>query len=251
MLESLNKILVRLQKTFDPGVIINHIAYWLTNIIIGLFVLLVFFLLWKIIRLLLLKATKRSDMDKTAAALLETLLKYGLFIIGLVTALNSMGIEMSAVMASLGIVGLTIGFAARDALSNLISGILIFIDRPFLIGDLVEIDGVYGKVDRITLRSSRVITVDGKMMAVPNTQVVNKTVASYTNFPHLRLDIPITVAVTENLDLVRSLILGLVLNQKIYLTDPAPRVVVAQLNDYNVMVQLQVWVEDERQHQEI
>ena len=59
-----------------------------------------------------------------------------------------------------GIAGLTIGFAARDALSNIISGILIFWDRPFVIGDLVEVGGQYGRVERITLRSTRIVTPD-------------------------------------------------------------------------------------------
>jgi small conductance mechanosensitive channel len=147
-------------------------------------------------------------------------------------------------------VGLTIGFAARDALSNLISGLLIFLDRPFVIGDLVELEDMYGRVDRITLRSTRIITSDGKMLAVPNTEVINKTVASYTNFPHLRLDIAVTVAVDEDLNRVRLVLLDLVGNDPDYLDQPPPRVVVTQLNDYNVALELQVWLRDERQHVE-
>ena len=83
-------------------------------------------------------------------------------------------VDTSAALASLGIAGLTIGFAARDALSNLISGILIFIDRPFVVGDLVEIEDHYGKVSAITLRSTRIITSDGKMLAVPNAEIINQ-----------------------------------------------------------------------------
>lgn len=125
---------------------------------------------------------------------------------------------------------------------------MIYLDRPFVIGDLVEIDDKYGKVEKITLRSTRVVTVDGKMLAVPNTEVINKTVVSYTNFPHLRLDIPMTVAVTENLDNVRSLLLELTKDNPAYLSDPSPKVVVTQLNDYNVVLELQVWIENEREH---
>lgn len=85
------------------------------------------------------------------------------------------------------------GFSARDALSNLISGILIFLDRPFVIGDLVEIERKYGKVEKITLRSTRVVTKDGRLLAVPNAEIINKTVASYKNFPHLRLYVVVTI----------------------------------------------------------
>lgn len=143
---------------------------------------------------------------------------------------------------------MTIGFALRDTLSNIISGLLIFIDRPFTIGDLVEIDGKYGRVDRISLRTTRVVTPDGKMLAVPNAEVMNKTVTSYTNFPTIRLDVSVTVAVHENLKKVRSILLGLVENNPDYLSTPAPVVVVTALNDYNVALELRVWLEEERQH---
>jgi small conductance mechanosensitive channel len=105
-------------------------------------------------------------------------------------------------------------------------------------------------VEKITLRSTRIITVDGKMLAVPNTEIINKTVASYTNFPHLRIDIAVTVAVTENLANVRKILLDLVEKNPAYLNKPTPRAVVTQLNDYNVTMELQVWLENERQHLE-
>lgn len=139
------------------------------------------------------------------------------------------------------------GFALRDTLLNIISGFLVFVDRPFTIDDLVEIDGQYGRVDKITLRTTRIITVDGRMLAVPNSIVMNKTVASYTNYPHLRIDIAVTVAVTENYD-VREILLALIRSNPAYISNPLPRVVVVKLNDYNVALELQAWLKDERDH---
>ena len=157
-------------------------------------------------------------------------------------------VNTASVLTSLGVVGLTIGFAARDSLSNLISGVLIFWDRPFVIGDLVEVEGHYGRVDRITPRSTRIVTVDGKMLAVPNTTIVNSIVASYTNFPHLRVDVDVTIGTGEDIERARGLMLGLVEGQAGWLAEPAPRVVVTALNDYNVALQLQAWLDDEREH---
>lgn len=142
----------------------------------------------------------------------------------------------------------TLGETLAVMLSNHISGLLIFWDRPFVIGDLVEVGGQYGEVDRITLRSTRVVTVDGKMLAVPNTSIVNTTVTSYTNFPNLRLNIDVTIAVDEDIERVREVILNLVKDDPEFLKDPAPRVVVTALNDYNVALQFQVWIDHERQH---
>jgi small conductance mechanosensitive channel len=247
MRQFIESIVTRLQSIFNPDTMADQLAAWFLNLIVGLLVFVAFYFFWRILRLVL-KSTLRRRVDATAFSFIETMAKFGLLTFAAVTALDAMGIKTSAVLASLGILGLTIGFAARDALSNLISGILIFIDRPFVIGDLVEIEGVYGRVDRITLRSTRVVTNDGRMLAVPNTQIINKTVASYTNFPHLRLDVAVTVAVTENLERARQVMIGLVQNDAAYMKEPPPRVVVTQLNDYNVVLELQAWLDDERQH---
>lgn len=246
----LESITSRLQEIFDPETLGTLLAEWLADLIVGLFVFVAFYMGWRLLRLILRPALRRANVDETASSFIETLVKYGILILGVVTALDSTGIQTSAVLASLGIVGLTIGFAARDALSNVISGLLIFLDRPFVLGDLVEVEGVYGRVDRITLRSTRIVTRDGKMLAVPNTEVINKTVASYTNFPHLRLDITVTVAVTENLERARRVLMDLVRTDPDYMDEPPPRVVVTQLNDYNVALELQVWLRNEREHVE-
>lgn len=244
----IDNIFAKLGEVFDPDTIGTLLANGIINIFVILAVFLLFYLLWKALHWLLQPIFRRSKMDETTTIFANSLIKYGILILGLITALDSVGIKTSAVLASLGIVGLTIGFAARDSLSNLISGIIIFLDRPFVIGDLVEIDGRYGQVERITLRSTRVVTVDGKMLAVPNVDVVNKTVTSYTNFPHLRLNIQVTIGVSEDIEKARKILLDLVSDPSHYMEEPRPSVVVRELNDYNVLLELRVWIENEREH---
>ncbi|MCA9973246.1 MAG: mechanosensitive ion channel family protein [Anaerolineales bacterium] len=244
-------ILNQLQDIFDAAAIGAAVADYLSRIVIGLAVFLVVYLLWSLVRRLVRPVLARTRLDETATTFVMTILKYAILTIGAVNALAAAGINTASVLASLGIAGLTIGFAARDAFSNIISGILIFMDRPFVIGDLVEIDDNYGRVSQITLRSTRIITRDGKMLAVPNSDIINKTVASYTNFPHLRLDIDVTVGVSEDIGRVRRLLLGIVETNPAFLQTPAPRVVVVALNDYNVALQLQAWIADERAHVEM
>lgn len=218
------------------------------QILVGFVVFAVFYALWRLVRLALSPMLRRGKLDRTARSFVEALVKYSILIVGVLVALDAASVRMPAVLASVGIVGLTVGFAARDSLSNLISGVLIYLDRPFVLGDLVEIDKWYGRVERITLRSTRIVTPDGRMLAVPNSEMINKTVVSYTNFPHLRLDIPITIAVTEDLERARDTLLNLVRARDDFLEEPAPRVVVTRLNDYNVVLELQAWLDDERQH---
>ncbi len=238
----------KLHAIFDPETIGAWLAEGIVNLLIAISVYAIFYLVWRIVQFASKPIFTRSKLDETSSIFISSIIKYTILIFGAVTALDSVGIKTSAILTSLGIVGLTIGFAARDSLSNIISGIIIFLDRPFVIGDLVEVDGNYGKVDRITLRSTRIVTVDGKMLAVPNVDVINKTVSSYTNFPHLRLDVQVTVAVTEDIDKARSILLSLVQDESIYMTEPAPSVVVRALNDYNVLLEVRAWIHNERDH---
>ena len=244
----IQNIYSQLKAIFSPTALSLQFAQILSKLIIGAVVLAAFYIAWLLISPVLKMIFKRSRTNEMTSTFLSTLAKYTLLIVGFVTALDSMGIKIGAVLASLGIAGLTIGFAARDSLSNIISGILIFLDRPFVIGDIVEIEGFYGRVEKITLRSTRIITSDGKMLAVPNTEIINKTVASYTNFPNLRLDIQATVGVNEDIEKTRQILFNLLKNKPEFLEEPAPRVVVTALNDYNVAIELQVWLKDERTH---
>ncbi len=249
--EILTIILDRLHKGFSLTSLYDKFAAGLINLVVAIAVFFAFLLLWLLVRWIVAAGFRRANGDATTTAFVQTALKFVLLTIGAITALDSIGIKTSAVLTSLGIAGLTIGFAAKDALSNLISGILIFMDRPFVIGDLVEIDGKYGRVERITLRSTRIVTIDGKMLAVPNTEIINRTVASYTNYPHLRLDVGINIAVDENIDHARSVLLALVLDKPAFMSDPAPCVIVKALNDYNIALEIQVWIFEERNHIEL
>jgi small conductance mechanosensitive channel len=250
MSELLDVILERLQTLFNPETIGTQLVDFMVDFVVALITFAAFYLGWIIIRLLLKRFLPKSRFDQTSQAFITTILQYTILLLGLVNALSVMGVDTAGLLASLGIVGITIGFAARDAFSNLISGILIFLDRPFVIGDLVEVGDNYGRVDQITLRSTRIITSDGKMLAVPNSEIINKTVTSYTNFPNLRLDLAVTVGVHENIDQVRQILFGVIENDPDYLQEPPARVVITQLNDYNVALELQAWIEDERKHVE-
>ena len=137
---------------------------------------------------------------------------------------------------------------AQNTLSNVISGLFIFWDRPFVLHDLIEVDGEYGRVEAITLRSTRLVTVDGRMLAIPNAIIANGKVASYTNFPTLRVDVPVTVAVTEDLGNVRRHLLSIVADDDRYVEEKPPVVVVKTLGDYFVEVELRVWIKDEKTH---
>ncbi len=241
-------IVSRLRDLLDLQALGSRFATLAADALLAIVTILVFLALWQGIRLLVGAILARTRVDETNRTFILALLRFGVFTVALVQALTVAGVNVAALAASVGIAGITIGFAARDSLGNIISGVMVFWDRPFVIGDLVEIGDFYGTVQRITLRSTRIVTVDGRMLAVPNSTIVNTIVASYTNFPHLRLDIGFTIGTGEDVDRVRGMLLELVRDPAIYLADPAPAVVVTAINDYNLQLELRAWIGNEREH---
>ncbi len=244
----MDDVLNKINNILKTSGVLEQMVTLLPKLLSALVILALFYVTWRAARRGAEAIVHRVELDPTAASFIQTVLKYVLMTIGVVTALGKVGINTASILTSLGVAGLTIGFAAKDALSNMISGLFIFWDRPFVIGDLVEIGGEYGRVENITMRSTRVVTPDGRMLAVPNSTVVNTTVASYTNFPHLRLDISFTVGVAENLPKIRDIALTLCRNNEQLMSEPPPEVVVTALNDYNTAMQLRVWLRDEKKH---
>lgn len=163
----LDSLLSRLKAYFDLERLGRLLGERFVDMIIAVVVLAIFCLMWRVLNRVLAPRLKRR-LDKTSIAFTETIIKFSMFSLGVIAALSAAGIKTTALLGSLGVAALTIGCALRDTLSNIISGFLVFLDRPFTIDDLVEIDGKYGRVDRVTLRITRIVTNVGRMLSGPN-----------------------------------------------------------------------------------
>ncbi len=241
-------VLQRLQEIFSTDRIANSVAHFTPRFVIGLIVFLFFYLLYRVLNFLLARMTRRARVEPTAATFLLMAVKYVVLIVGLVMALEELGLDVTTILEGLGIVGLALGFAAKDTLSNIIAGFFLFWDKPFVIGDLIDVSDEYGEVREITMRTTRIVTVDGKLVSIPNSVIVNSKIRSYTMIPHLRLDIDVTIGVNERIDEAREVILQIVRRDERFLTEPAPEVVVIALGDYFVKIELKVWLRDPRIH---
>ena len=129
----------------------------------------------------ILKTIVRRKMDEKSphaniAKVLAGIVKNIMLIVGLITALGTLGVNISAIVAGLGLTGFAFGFAFKDMLSNFISGILIFIYEPFKLGDTIEVEGKTGKVIDINLRYVTIETENQKVL-IPNSISVSKVIA--------------------------------------------------------------------------
>ncbi|MEE2942027.1 MAG: mechanosensitive ion channel domain-containing protein [Verrucomicrobiota bacterium] len=142
-------------------------AEWLPRIGFALLVLFVFWLLAVVARKVIRKAGAVASIDASVINLLARAAYIVLLVVGLVTSLGTLSIDVSAIVASLGLTGFAVGFALKDSISNLLSGVLILIHRPFEVGDSIKVKTFQGRVTSIDLRYTR-LELDGEKILVPN-----------------------------------------------------------------------------------
>jgi small conductance mechanosensitive channel len=244
----MEKFWEELGKYFNYDAIAAQVMLIGKNALQAGIILLAFFIFYRIIRSILHKVMEKFELEKTVVNFLFLGLKYVILIFAIVTALDQIGVNIASLIAGLGIAGIAIGFAAKDTLSNVVAGIFIFWDRPFYIGDLVEIEGEYGEVQNITLRTTRIVTPDGRLVSIPNQKIAENKIISYTMFPHLRLDIGVTIGTGEEIEPARRELLKLVKGDDRFLPDKEPVVLVKELGDYYTALELRAWLDDTKTH---
>lgn len=162
-------------------------------------------------------------------------------------ALVAWQIDVTGWLASAGIVGLAVGFAAKDSLANLFAGMFIIADAPYKIGDVIKFDdGLRGRVTDIGLRSTRILTRDNIEINIPNSIIGNSKVVNESAGPHEkeRVAIKVRVAFGVDLDGVRALLLECPRGQPYVCDDPAPSVLLLSFGDSGLELSLMVWIHE-------
>lgn len=205
----------------------------------------IFWLIYRFVRRVVLGGMARAGVDTSIRDMLASLIKWSILGFGLVIAGNQIGIQIAALLTGVSIIGLAVGFAAQETLSNFIAGIVIFWDKPFKVGDWIEIDGVYAQVQRVTFRSTRLLNGDGDVIIYPNTTMLASKVSNHTTNPKNRVTVEMGIAYKESIDHARQVLLGLVAADARICAEPAPEVVVKECADSSVNLMLRFWIEDE------
>jgi len=216
------------------------------SLISALFVGVFFYVLYRVFGRVIRGVLRRSrGVDRGLEAIvMKTFRVVGWgFIVLLV--LSQLGINLSALIAGLGIAGLAVGFAAKDSLENFISGLTILLDRPFKVGDWVTVGNHFGQVSNITLRSTRLHTLNRETIVFPSLEMVTQAVVNHSAQGVLRVDVDFGIAYKESIDDARETVMALLDGSDDRLApDWDHRVVVTGLNDSSVDLQLRLFIRD-------
>ena len=230
----------------------NSTVGFIPSLIGALFVLILFYIVYRTFGVVLQRVLRSSrHVDVGLESLLMKTYRIVATVFISIMVLAQFGVNVTALLAGLSIAGIAVGFAAKDTLENFISGVTILLDKPFAIGDVVEVEGTYGVVDDLTLRSTRVRTLNNQIMVLPNVHMVNNKVINYTMLGLVRVDIDFGIAYKEFPQQAREVVLRLPEGDDDLHPDFKPEVVVTKLNDSSVDMQLRVYLRDASKEQRI
>ncbi|MEA2701719.1 MAG: hypothetical protein QOE22_428 [Candidatus Parcubacteria bacterium] len=236
----------------DIAFIRAQIFSFVPNLLEAIGIVILAFFFYKLTATPLRKILMRSAVEEWLARIIAyNVYKALVIVVALVGVLGQLGIHVGAALTGIGVISLAIGFIAQDSLSNIVAGFLISIDKPFRVGDYITLGDHYGRIDLITMRSTRIRTQDNTYVVIPNQKIINDVVVDHTANGDTRVNVGVSITYESSVEDARSAILKEVTHIEGVLGNPAPDVVVDKLADSGVNLLIRVWIADSSKERQI
>lgn len=260
-LERINAPVRYLVLVFFAQTAILRLTFWsedairlLNALFFFLYLTIFFWIAWRLIGFSLdwykerqeIETQEQADRIKRALPLVARILYVSLIFVALIIALSHFNVNVTVLMAALGIVGLAFSLAAQDTLNDVINGVLIWMDRPFRIGDRIEIqnENTWGDVVDIGTRTTRIVTPNNAMVIVPNSVIGKNQVVNYTYpSPILRMEVDINVSYDEDLDKVRRVVTAAVRKVDRVLPNQPVEALFRDFGESSISFQVRWWID--------
>ncbi|MBQ9572889.1 MAG: mechanosensitive ion channel family protein [Acidaminococcaceae bacterium] len=187
------------------------------------------------------KVLDRFKLETTVQGFIKGFIKVILNFVALCVVADSIGIPIASVLAVVGMLGLAISLSVQGALSNVANGFLILVTKPFKVGDYVAIAGIEGFVKDVSMLCTKVLTVDNKLIIVPNSEAMGGKITNFSAEDLRRVDIETKAGYDNQFEDVYKAVLEAVMDTPTALQDPAPFVRVSGYTDYAVVYTIRVW----------
>jgi len=191
----------------------------------------------------------KKRLDKHGQDLFKKIVYYFIVIIFVMMALGNLGLDFSGLLLAGGVLGIVLGFASQTVVSNLISGIFMYFDKPLKIGDAVVIEGIEGIVTEIKILSTRIRTWDGNLIRIPNEKLFNSIIENRVSNQVRRFEVVVGIAYREEVDHAINVIKKVVDDHRYVLVEPAPLIYVHKFGDSSVNLLIKVWAPNEYAYQ--
>lgn len=217
-------------------------------LVVGAFVVLLAFFLARIFGSLARRLTARRVDSQLLQQVTGSLIAVLVTLVGIYIALKVSGLSRLAVtvLGGTGLIGLALGFAFRDIAENYLASILISLNRPFSVGDLIEVEGRRGFVRRVTTRGTLLLTIDGNHIQIPNSTVYKSIVINFSSSPRIRKEFSVGIGYDDSVTQAQEIIYSVLTHHEAVLQDPAPTVLVDTLGASTVNLITRFWIDSKR-----
>ena len=209
---------------------------------------LIFLFGWYGIKILIhfiVKMMNRSHIDPIVINFVKSIIHIGLKITLLITVIAQLGVPVTSFVAVLTTAGAAIVLGLQDSMKGIVSGIVILFAKPFVKGDIIEVNTYIGKIQEIQLLYTILMTFDNKMVVIPNNELASSTFVNYSHEDKRRVDMTIDIHYHNDVELAKKLIMN-VINQHPYtLKEPLVYVRVSEYRENSIAISLRVWTETE------
>ncbi|MDT8307852.1 MAG: mechanosensitive ion channel [Anaerolineae bacterium] len=223
--------------------IASRFLLFLPDLVAALVIFVVGIYVANLIARLVRRALLGRGVNVEAAQVITQITRWSLVVLVSITALEQVRFDLRAFIAGLGIVGFTIGFALKDISENFVAGLMLLLQRPFELGDIIEIDDFRGRVTSVSLRATEMETLDGQNIILPNGLVYTSPLINYTRAPLSRIDLDVGVAYGSDLDQVRRVAIEAAQSVPVVLSDPPPYVVFHTFADSSIELTVFYWID--------
>lgn len=214
------------------------------NLLMAVVIVVFFWLLSKVTYSSTMRLFKKTDMNKSLEQLIASILKATVICLGFIVALNVLALDKAvfSLLAGIGVVGLALGFAFQDLASNFISGVMISINSPFKIGQVIKIGDVLGTVAEINLRSTRIKNFDGQDILIPNKEFTTNNLINYSSHGMRKVSVGFGIGYGDDINEAREKVVAAISEIPDILKDPEPAVNFSGFGASSVDLTAWVWI---------
>jgi len=212
------------------------------DVLIALVIFVIALYLARILSSIVRKMLDHRKIPLGVVQLFSQLTYWTVIVTGVILALQRF-FNVIPFVAGLGIVGLTVGLALQDVMKNFVAGLIILIQQPFLVGETIGVRGFDGTITAIDLRSTEMRASDGRLVILPNADVLANPIINYTRTSQRQADISINLPLNCNPDTVKQILLDAGRDIEGFLYKPEPAVVFSNMTDSAIQANLSFWVD--------
>ena len=216
---------------------------WLVRVLLAVAIGLAGWWLVKLLTRGLDRVMVRAGMDQILRDFLRNFARVLGLVVVFVAVLDAVGVPTTSLLAVLGAAGLAIGLALKDSLSNIASGVMLIVLRPFRAGDAVEIAGREGVVERVRIFQTVIRAYQNHDIILPNSEITTQPIVNFTARPQRRIDLAVGIGYEDEIRKAREVLLGIAREHPKVLDEPAPEVLVTGLGESSVDLVLRAWVD--------